>query len=152
MVVCDNTHDVFGLGSWKDRVAIHREVGECGRRWLREYLDLKCPVLTGLLNEAGGWMSVCALMGELGTRKTFGDHWGICWRRKCNTLQCSCLENPRDEGTWWGAILKEISPGCSLEGLKWKLKLQYFGHLMQKADSFEKTLMPGKIESRRRRG
>ena len=50
------------------------------------------------------------------------------------------------------SILKEISPGCSLEGLMLKLKLQYFGHLMQRADSFEKTLMLGKIESRRRRG
>ena len=50
------------------------------------------------------------------------------------------------------SILKDISPGCSLEGLMLKLKLQYFGHLMQKADSFEKTLMLGKIEGRRRRG
>ena len=49
------------------------------------------------------------------------------------------------------SILKEISPGCSLEGLMLKLKLQYFGHLMRRADSFEKTLMLGKIESRRRR-
>ena len=50
------------------------------------------------------------------------------------------------------SILKEISPGCSLEGLMLKLKLQYFGHLMQRADSFENTLMLGKIEGRRRRG
>ena len=50
------------------------------------------------------------------------------------------------------SILKEISPGCSLEGLMLKLKLQYFGHFMQRADSFEKTLMLGKIEGRRRRG
>ena len=50
------------------------------------------------------------------------------------------------------SILKEISPGCSLEGLMLKLKLQYFGHLVQRADSFEKTLMLGKIEGRRRRG
>ena len=50
------------------------------------------------------------------------------------------------------SILKEISPGYSLEGLMLKLKLQYFGHLMQRADSFEKTLMLGKIEGRRRRG
>ena len=50
------------------------------------------------------------------------------------------------------SILKEISPGCSLEGLMLKLKLQYFGLLMQRADSFEKTLMLGKIEGRRRRG
>ena len=49
-------------------------------------------------------------------------------------------------------ILKEISPGCSLEGLMLKLKLQYFGHLMQRVDSFEKTLMLEKIEGRRRRG
>ena len=47
---------------------------------------------------------------------------------------------------------KEISPGCSLEGLMLKLKLQYFGHLMRRTDSFEKTLMLGKIEGRRRRG
>ena len=50
------------------------------------------------------------------------------------------------------SILKEISPGCSLEGLMLKLKLQYFGHVMQRANSFEKTLMLGKIEGRRRRG
>ena len=50
------------------------------------------------------------------------------------------------------SILKEISSWCSLEGLKVKLKLQYFGHLMPRADSFEKTLMLGKIEGRRRRG
>ena len=50
------------------------------------------------------------------------------------------------------SILKEISPGCSLEGLKLKLKLQYFGHLMGRADSLEKTLMLGGIGGRRRRG
>ena len=50
------------------------------------------------------------------------------------------------------SILKEISPGCSLEGLMLKLKLQYFGHLMRRNDSLEKTLMLGKIEGRRRRG
>ena len=50
------------------------------------------------------------------------------------------------------SILKEISPGCSLEGLMLKLKLLYFGHLMRRADSFEKTLMLGKIEGRSRRG
>ena len=50
------------------------------------------------------------------------------------------------------SILKEISPGCSLEGLMLKLKLQYFGHLMRKTDSLEKTLMPGGVGGRRRRG
>ena len=49
------------------------------------------------------------------------------------------------------SILKEMNPGCSLEGLMLKLKFQYFGHLMQRTDSFEKTLMLGKIEGRRRR-
>ena len=50
------------------------------------------------------------------------------------------------------SILKEISPGCSLEGLMMKLKLQYFGHMIQRVDSFEKTLMLENIEGRRRRG
>ena len=50
------------------------------------------------------------------------------------------------------SILKEVGPGCSLEGLMLKLKLQHFGHLMRRADSLEKTLMLGKIEGRRRRG
>ena len=50
------------------------------------------------------------------------------------------------------SILNKISPRCSLQGLMWKLKLQYFGHLMRRADALEKTLMLGKIEGRRRRG
>ena len=53
---------------------------------------------------------------------------------------------------WRLMKIKEISPGCSLEGLMLKLKLQYFGHLMRRADSFEKTLMLGKMEGRRKRG
>ena len=62
------------------------------------------------------------------------------------------LESPLDCKEIQLSILKEISPGCSSEGLILKLKLQYFGHLMQRADSFEKTLMLGKIEGKRRRG
>ena len=62
------------------------------------------------------------------------------------------LESPLDCKEVNQSILKEISPECSLEGLMLKLKLQYFGHLMGRADSFEKTLMLGKIEGRRRRG
>ena len=62
------------------------------------------------------------------------------------------LESPLDCKEIHQSILKEISPGCSLEGLMLKLKLQYFGHTMQRANSFEKTLMLGKIEGRRRRG
>ena len=67
-----------------------------------------------------------------------------CWRRLLRVPWTAKRSN-------W-SILKEISPGCSSEGLMLKLKLQYFGHLMQRADSFEKTLMLGKIEGRRRRG
>ena len=67
-----------------------------------------------------------------------------CWRRLLRVPWTARRSNK--------SILKEISPGCSLEGLMLKLKLQYFGHLMQRADSFEKTLMLGKIEGRRRRG
>ena len=62
------------------------------------------------------------------------------------------LESPLDNRRSNWSILKEINPVYSLEGLMLKLKLQYFGHLMQRADSFEKTLMLGKIEGRRRRG
>ena len=67
-----------------------------------------------------------------------------CWRRLLRVPWTARKSNQ--------SILKEISPGCSLEGLMLKLKLQHFGHLMQRADSFEKTLMLGKIEGRRRRG
>ena len=62
------------------------------------------------------------------------------------------LESPWTARRSNQSILKEISPGCSLEGLLLKLKLQYFGQLMQRADSLEETLMLGKIEGRRRRG
>ena len=67
-----------------------------------------------------------------------------CWRRLLRVLWTAGRSNP--------SILKEISPGCSLEGLMLKLKLQHFGHLMRRADSFEKTLKLGKIEGRRSRG
>ena len=62
------------------------------------------------------------------------------------------LESPLDCKEIQPVLLKEISSGCSLEGLMLKLKLQYFGHLTRRADSFEKTLMLGKIEGRRKRG
>ena len=67
-----------------------------------------------------------------------------CWRRLLRVPWTARRSNQ--------SILKEISPGCSLEGLMLKLKVQYFGHLMQRADSLEKTLMLGKIEGRMRRG
>ena len=67
-----------------------------------------------------------------------------CWRRLLRVPWTARSSNK--------SILKEISPGCSLEGLMLKLKLQYFGHLMGRADSLEKTLMLGKVEGRKRRG
>ena len=78
------------------------------------------------------------------------EHWRIdafelwCWRRLLRVPWTSRRSNQ--------SVLKEISPGCSLEELMLKLKLQYVGHLMRRADSFQKTLMLGKIEGRRRRG
>ena len=86
------------------------------------------------------------------------EHWAIkkaegriidtfelwCWRRLLRVPWTARISNQ--------SILKEISPGCSLEGLMLKLKLQYFGHLMRRADSLEKTLVLGKIEGKRRRG
>ena len=78
------------------------------------------------------------------------EHWRIdvfelsCWRRLLRVPWMARRPNQ--------SILKEISHGCSLEGLILKLKLQYFGHLMRRTNSFEKTLMLGKIEGRRRRG
>ena len=67
-----------------------------------------------------------------------------CWRRLLRVPWTARRSNQ--------SILKKISPGCSLEGLMLKLKLQYFGHLMRRAESFERTLMLGKTEGRRRRG
>jgi len=78
------------------------------------------------------------------------EHWRIgafelwCWRRLLRVPWTARKSNQ--------SILKEMSPGCSMEGLMLKLKLQYFGHLMRRTDSSEKTLMLGKIEGRRRRG
>jgi len=78
------------------------------------------------------------------------EHWRIdtfelwCWKRLLRVLWTARRSNQ--------SILKEISPGCSLEGRMLKLKLQYFGHLMRRADLFKKTLMLGKNEGRRRRG
>ena len=78
------------------------------------------------------------------------EHWRIdtfelrCWRRRLRVPWTARRSNQ--------SILKEISPACSLEGLILKLTLQYFGHLFQRTDSFDKTLILGKIEGRRRRG
>ena len=87
-------------------------------------------------------------MWELDCKETWAQRidafelW--CWRRLLRVPWTASRSNQ--------SILRELSPGCSLEGLMLKLKLPYFGHLMRRADSFEKTLMLGKIEGRKRRG
>ena len=73
------------------------------------------------------------------------DAFELCYWRRLLRVPCTARRSKQ-------SILNEISPGCSLEGLMLKLKCQYFGHLMQRADSFEKTLMLGGIGGRRRRG
>ena len=86
------------------------------------------------------------------------ESWTIkeaeCWRTDAFELWCwrRLLRVPCSARRSSPSILKEISPGCSLEGLILKLKLQYFGHLMRSTNSLEKTLMMGKIEGRQRRG
>ena len=102
----------------------------------------------GLSSQGYGFSSGHVWMWQLdykesGTLKigTF-ELW--CWRSLLRVTWTARRSNQ--------SILKEISPGCSLEGMMLKLKLQYFGHLMQTADSLEKTLMLGKIEARRRKG
>ena len=123
---------------------------------------LPCPPL-GDLPDPGIELWSPALRADALTSeppgKTYGcDSWTVkkaehrridafklwCWRRLLRVPWTATRSNQ--------SILKEISPGCSLERLMLMLKLQYFGHLMRRDDSFEKTLMLGKIEGRRRRG
>ena len=102
----------------------------------------------GLSSQGYGFSSSHVWMWELDRKESWAwrtdafELW--CWRRLLRVPWAPRRSNQ--------SILKEISPGCSLEGLMLKLKLQSFGHLMWRADSFEKTLMLGKIEGRRRRG
>ena len=102
---------------------------------------------------------VCLVKGMVFLVVMYGcESWTIkkAERRKIDAFELSCWRRLL-RVTWTArrsnqSILKEISPGCSLEGLMLKLKLQYFGHLIRRADSLEKTLMLGKIEGKRRRG
>ena len=100
-----------------------------------------------LSSQGYGFSSSHVRMWELDYKESWAQNWcfGLwCWRR--------LLRVPWTARRSYQSILMEISPGCSLEGLMLKLKLQYFGHLMQRVDSLEKTLMLEKIEGRRRRG
>ena len=109
----------------------------------RHYFSNKGPS-----SQSYGFSSSHVWMRVGSTKKA--EHWRTdafklwCWRRLLRVPWTARRSNQ--------SILKEISPEYSLEGLMMKLKLQYFGHLMQRTDSFEKTLMLGKIEGRRRRG
>ena len=118
---------------------------------LTSYLfDNSYPNMCEVISHGGFDLHIPVIYGcERWTMKK-AERWRIdafelwCWRRLLRVPWAARRSNQ--------SILKEISPGCSLEGLMLKLKLQYFGHLMQRADSLEKTLMLGKIECRRRRG
>ena len=109
--------------------------------------DITLPTKVHLVNDTVfpvvmyGWESWTIKKAECQRIDAF-ELW--CWRRLLRVPWTTRKSNQ--------SILKEMSPECSLEGLMLKLKLQYFGHLMQKAESFEKTLMLGKTEGRRRRG
>ena len=109
----------------------------------RHYFANKCPSSQGY-----GFSSGHVWMWELDWKKA--ERWRIdafelwCWRRLLRAPWTARRSNQ--------SILKEISPGCPLEGLMLKLKLQYFGHLMRRVDSVEKTLMLGGIGDRKRRG
>ena len=132
----DCSHEIKTLTPWKEnydqpRYHIQKQ---------RHYFSNKGPSSQGY-----GFVHGC----ESWTVKK-AEHWRIdafelwCWRRLLRIPWTARRSNQ--------SILKEISPGCSLEGLMLKLKLQYFGHLMQRVDSLEKTLMLGGIWGRRRRG
>ena len=109
----------------------------------RHYFVNKGPSSQGY-----GFSSGHVWMWELDYKESWAPKNGCFW----TVMLEKTLESPLDCKKINQSILKEISPRCSLEGIMLKLKLQYFGHLMQRADSLEKTLMLGGIGSRRRRG
>ena len=109
----------------------------------RHYFANKGPSSQGY-----GFSSGHVWMSELDCKESWAPKNWCFW----TVVLEKTLESPWTARRSNQSILREISPGCSLEGLMLKLKLQYFGHLMQRTDSFEKTLMLGKIEGRRRRG
>ena len=127
------------LTAWKESYGKHRQHIEKQRH----YFANQGP------SSQGYGLSVVVYECESWTIRR-AEHWRIdafelwCWRRLLRVPWTARRSNQ--------FILMEVSPGCSLKGLKLKLKLQSFGHMMQRADSFEMTLMLGKIEDRRRRG
>ena len=128
------------IASWKES---YDQPGQHIKKQ-RHYFTNKGPS-----SQSYGFSSGHVWMSELDHKEKAG-----CWRIDAFELWCwrRLLRVPWTARRSNQSILKEISPGCSLEGVMLKLKLQYFGHLMQGDDSFEKTLMLGKIEGRKRRG
>ena len=102
----------------------------------------------GPSSQSYGFSSSCVWIWELDSKESWAPKNWCFW----TILLDKTLESPLDPRRSNQSILKEISPGCSLEGLMLKLKLQSFGHLMWRTDSLEKTLMLGNIEGRRRSG
>ena len=137
--------------------------GDCGREIKRRFL-LGRKVITNLdsilkSRDITLPTKVCLVKAMVFPMVMYGrENWTVkkAERQKNDAFQLWCwrrlLRVPWTARRSNQSILKEISPGCSLEGLILRLKLQYFGHLTQRADSFEKTLMLGKIEGKKRRG
>ena len=109
--------------------------------------DITLPTKVCLSNQGYGFSSGHVWMWELDYKESWAQKNRCFW----TVVLEKTLESPLDWRRSNQSILKETSPGCSLEGLMLKPKLQYFGHLMRRADSFEKTLMLGRIEGKRRR-
>ena len=129
---------------WKDAYSLEGEL------WPREHIKSRDITLSTKVCLVKAMVFPVVMYGCESWTVKKAEHWRIdafelwCWRR---LLRVPCTARRSNQ-----SILKEISPGCSLEGLMLKLKPQYFGHLMQRTDSLEKTLMLGGIEGRRRRG
>ena len=140
-----------------------RTDGDCSHE-IKRHLLLGRKVMTNLDSILKGRditlsTEVCLVKAMVFPVVMYGcESWTIkkAERRGIDAFELWCLRSllrvPWTERKSTQSILKEISPGCSLEGLMLKLKLPYFGHLMRRADSLEKTLMLGMIEGRRRRG
>ena len=127
------------LTPWKERYNQPRQLIKKQRHYfLNNGLSSKAMVFPAVMYGCESWNIKKAEHRRIDAFELW------CWRRLLRVPWTARRSNQ--------SILKEISPGCSLEGLMLKLKLQYFGHLMQRAASFEKILMLGKIEGRRRRG
>ena len=125
------------LTSWKESYDQPREhIQEQGHYFATKIHLVKAMVFPAVMYGCESWTIKKAEHQRIDTFELW------CWRRLLRVPWTSRRSNQ--------SILKEISPACSLEGMMLKLKLQYFGHLMQRADSFEKTLILEKIEGRRR--